>query len=74
MAGVVVSVLFIISVILLIIGGLNWGWVGITSNNFINSINNATFKNQTLERWFYGIIGLAALYVLFMAGVVFSRD
>jgi hypothetical protein len=74
MAGIVINVLFIISVILLIVGGLNWGWVGITSNNFVHSINNATFKNQTVERWFYAIIGLAALYVLFTMGIIFKND
>ena len=73
MAGTIINVLFIISVILLIVGGLNWGWIGITSNNLVNSINNATFKNQTLERWVYGIIGLAALYVLFTMGIVFRN-
>ena len=58
------SKLLILSIVLVIIGALNWGWVGITSNNLVNSLNNATFKNQTFERVIYILVGLAGIYLL----------
>ena len=61
--------LLIISVILVIIGALNWGWVGLTSNNLVASLNNATFRSQTIERFVYILIGLAGLYLLFNVGL-----
>lgn len=59
------NVLMIVSIILVIIGALNWGWVGLTSNNLVSTLNNATFRNQTLERIIYVLVGLAGLYLLF---------
>lgn len=59
------SKLVIIAVILVIIGALNWGWIGITSNNVVSVVNNTTFKNESFERLIYFIIGLAGLYLLF---------
>lgn len=54
----------IIAVILVIIGALNWGWVGLTSDNPVSSVNNMTFRNETLERLLYVIIGIAGLYMI----------
>ena len=62
------SKILIVAIVLIIIGGLNWLWVGITSNNLVSTLNNATFRNQTFERILYIIIGIAALYVLFNMG------
>ena len=62
--------LMIVSIILVIIGALNWGWVGLTSNNLVSSINNATFKNEGIERFIYVLIGLAGLYLLFNIGLL----
>lgn len=62
------SKLMIVAIILVIIGALNWGWVGVTSNNIVTSINNVTFKSETLERIIYVIIGLGGLYLLFNIG------
>lgn len=50
-----------VCIILLIIGGLNWGLVGIFSFNFVTLITgNATI----IARIIYIIIGLSALYVI----------
>jgi uncharacterized membrane protein YuzA (DUF378 family) len=68
MASSAANKLLIISLVLVVIGALNWLWVGITSNNLVSSLNNATFKNQTFERIIYVLIGLAGLYVLFNIG------
>lgn len=59
------NVLLIISMILVIIGALNWGWVGLTSNDLISSINNAVFSNQYLLRGIYILVGIAGLYLIF---------
>lgn len=66
--------LLIISLILVIIGAINLGWIGVTSNSIISSINNATFRNQTLERFVYILIGLAGIYLLFTFPVLFKHE
>lgn len=66
--------LLIISLVLVIIGALNWGWVGLTSNNLISSLNSATFRNETLERVIYVLIGIAGLYLLFNIGLFWRTD
>lgn len=66
------NTLLIIAIILVVIGGLVWGWVGITSNNLVSTLNNATFRNQTMERGLYVIIGIAAIYVLVSTGRIFN--
>lgn len=62
--------LLIVAIAIIIIGGLNWLWIGLTSNNLISTLNNATFRNQTLERILYVIVGISALYVLFYMGTL----
>lgn len=62
--GVWANKLLIISVVLVIIGALNWGWVGLTNGNIVTSINNATFRSETLERIIYILIGIAGIYLL----------
>ena len=62
------SGLLVVSIIIVILGALNMGWIGLTSNNLISTINNATFRNDTLERIVYIIVGLAALYMIFNIG------
>ncbi len=57
--------LFIISIILVIIGGLNWGAIGLFRTNVIQSVNNATFRSEWLVRVIYILVGLAALYLIF---------
>lgn len=61
-------VLLIISLILVIVGALNWGWIGLTSNDLLASLENAVFRNQSFRRVIYVLIGLAGLYLLFNIG------
>ncbi len=57
-----------ISRILLIIGGLNWGLVGIFRINLVSAI----FGERTMvTNVVYGIIGIAAIYELIR---LFSRE
>jgi uncharacterized membrane protein YuzA (DUF378 family) len=49
-----------IALILVIIGGLNWGLVGFFNWNLVHAIFGSV---SWLERLIYAIVGLAALYV-----------
>lgn len=57
--------MLLIAIVLVIIGALNWGWIGLTSNNLVASLNNATFRNDTFARIVYILIGVAGLYLLY---------
>lgn len=52
----------IIAFILLIIGGLNWGLVGVAHTDVVASIFGA---GSVVSRIIYGLVGLAALWKLF---------
>ncbi|HLB52135.1 MAG TPA: DUF378 domain-containing protein [Chlamydiales bacterium] len=52
-------VLDLIAVIILIIGGLNWGLIGLFEWNFIGSVFGYV---TTFSRTLYTIIGIAAIY------------
>lgn len=56
-----------ISLALLIIGGLNWGIIGLSNENLVNMIFGQ------LDRVIYVIVGLAALYELYFAATT-NRD
>ncbi|MFH1186940.1 MAG: DUF378 domain-containing protein [Candidatus Levyibacteriota bacterium] len=47
--------------ILVVIGGLNWGLVGLFDFNLVNSIFGAM---QTVETLIYILVGLSAVYML----------
>jgi len=60
----VVSALDWIALVLLIIGGLNWGLVGAFSFDLVAAI----FGEMSIgSRIVYCLVGLAALYVIFFA-------
>lgn len=54
-------VAFIISVTLVVIGALNWGWIGLFEVNPISELNSATFNSVALERTIYVLVGLSGL-------------
>lgn len=49
----------LLAVIVLIIGGLNWGLIGLASLNLVDVIFG------TLSRVIYVVVGLAAIYAIF---------
>jgi len=51
-----------IAVVLVIIGGLNWGLVGIFNYDVVAAIFGAM---TTITRVIYILVGLSALYMLF---------
>jgi Uncharacterized conserved protein len=54
----------LIALILVIIGGLNWGLVGLFNFNVVDAIFGV---GSTLSRIVYIIVGLAALYTIYFA-------
>lgn len=59
------NVLDWISVVLVIIGGLNWGLVGFFDFNLVGTL----FGHATvITRIIYAVVGVAALYLIFGMG------
>jgi uncharacterized membrane protein YuzA (DUF378 family) len=52
-----------LAMILVIIGGLNWGLVGLFNYNLVTAI----FSEGTVANVIYDLVGLAALYMIYMA-------
>lgn len=57
----------IVALILIIIGGLNWGLVGFFEYNLVDGLFG---EGSVLARVVYGLVGLAALYKAVVAIVV----
>ena len=55
--------LHMICVILLIIGGLNWGSIGLFNVNLVKLINQNTFNSELFESSIYITVGLASIYL-----------
>lgn len=53
--------------ILLLIGGLNWGLVGVGMlvNNDLNVVNMVVGSMPVLEAVVYVLVGLSALFIIF---------
>jgi uncharacterized protein len=51
-----------ISLILLIVGGINWGLVGLFNFNLVGFLFG---ESSALSRLIYVIVGLAAVYVIY---------
>lgn len=61
----------IVSLILIIIGGLNWGLVGAFDFNLVDSIFG---EGSALSRIVYVLVGLAAVYALYPLSRILSDD
>lgn len=57
--------------VLLIVGGLNWGLVGIKSS--YNLVDKVFGVDSTLSRVVYYVVGLAAVYALYKAVTMMSE-
>lgn len=58
--------------LLLVIGGLNWGLVGVFDYNLVDSIFGV---DSTLSRIIYSLVGLAALQgIYFMVNMMSNKD
>ncbi|MDQ1254347.1 MAG: uncharacterized protein QG646_3578 [Euryarchaeota archaeon] len=58
------SLIDLIACILVLMGGLNWGLVGLLDFDLVASIFG---KKSSLSRTVYSIVGLAALHVIYLA-------
>ncbi|AAM30546.1 DUF378 domain-containing protein [Methanosarcina mazei] len=54
----------LIALILVIVGGLNWGLVGLLNFNLVSAIFG---EGSALSRIIYILVGLAALYTIYFA-------
>jgi uncharacterized membrane protein YuzA (DUF378 family) len=53
-----------IALVLVIVGGLNWGLVGALQFDLVEAILGSI---PVLQRIVYGLVGLAALYMIYFA-------
>lgn len=58
-------------ILLVVVGGLNWGLVGAFDYNLVDSLFGA---GSALSRVVYVVVGLAALQVLYKAVVMMKSD
>lgn len=64
----------VITMVLLIIGGLNWGLVGLFNFDFVAALFGGTpGAYSTLTRIAYVIVGIAALYGFALLGPLTGR-
>ena len=59
-----------ITFILVVIGGLNWGLIGIADLNIVSSI----FGEGTLTGIIYDLVGLSAIYMLIFGGKMMAGN
>lgn len=52
-----------ICVILVLVGGLNWGLQGLLNFNLVKFINENTFNSPVFENGVYIVVGISALYL-----------
>lgn len=61
--------LYIVCLVLVLLGALNWGLVGAFNFNLVSSINSLVSSNPTTvniaNRVVYVVVGCASLYVLY---------
>jgi uncharacterized membrane protein YuzA (DUF378 family) len=55
-----------VALALLIVGGFNWGMIGLFNIDLVSSLFGAM---TTLTRIVYGIVGFSALYTVYMLSV-----
>ena len=53
-----------VAMVLVIVGGLNWGLVGAVNYNLVESLLGAW---PVVVKIVYGLVGLAALYMIYMS-------
>lgn len=59
----------IFAIILIIIGGLNWGSIGLFGTNLVEELNNWTFRNKWFTNSIYILVGIAAIYLIFQRDI-----
>ncbi len=60
-----------VALMLLIIGGLNWGLIGFFNWNLVQAIFGSV---PALERIIYALVGLSAIYVAVISPMLAKKD
>lgn len=60
-----------VSMILLVIGGLNWGLVGFFEYDLVAEIFGA---GESLSRIIYALVGIAAVYTVYKMATMMSAE
>ena len=64
----------LIAVLLLIVGGLNWGLVAIARFDLVAAVAGLDFgQTNALTRIVYGLVGLSAVYVAVQLRAILRR-
>lgn len=58
-----------ITFILVVVGGLNWGLVGIANFNLVSAV----FGEGALTNLVYDLVGLSAIYILIFGGKMMAQ-
>jgi uncharacterized membrane protein YuzA (DUF378 family) len=70
-----VKQLNILALVLIIIGGLNWGLVAIAQFDLVAALFGLDFgQTNVATRIVYGLVGLAAVYEITQLGAVLRRS
>ncbi len=64
------NALDVISLVLVIVGGLNWGLVGLFNFDLVATLFG---DMSAISRVVYALVGLAALYTIYLATVAVKR-
>jgi uncharacterized membrane protein YuzA (DUF378 family) len=62
--------LYVIALVLVLIGALNWGFVGVVDLNLVEKL----LGHSLITKLVYVLVGLSAVYVLYVDGKNFSLD
>ena len=62
--------LYVIALVLVLIGALNWGLVGVVDFNLVEKMLGHSF----ITKFVYILVGLSAVYVLYIDGKNLSLD
>ena len=65
------KIIKIIAIILIIVGGLNWGLVGLFSFDLVAAIFGAM---SVISRIVYTLVGLAAVYIALISSSLLKDD
>lgn len=58
-----------LALLLVIVGALNWGWIGLFGFDLIGSLFGGTYA--WISRLVYGLVGLSGIYAIF---TMFASD
>ncbi len=64
------EVIDVVALVLLFIGGINWGLLSVVNWNLVHAIFRFSLP---LERFIYGLVGLSAIYMAVVTPLLLKR-